>query len=241
MGSSSMAVDVDTQSATYVPYPTPPLDQPTCGLFGPAATAPAPAFPPSPSFSTSLARRSASPPPRSARAPPAPLLLSAEWAPVELADDPAVPSPSLLRAPRIAPRELALSPTTRSWDNSRAATPVRVPVEGTRPPAAPRYSALGLEIAACAARSPASPRKRRLGPDVEERAVAPRREEDDERIAHWWLVVAASGASTPPRAPTPCAQAWGHELSAALSRLEDKREWCAVRCEPLVRTPTPAT
>lgn len=265
----------DEHTTNAVPYPTPPLDDgPTTllGLFGPCetttpATTSCAAFPPSPpSFSTSLARRSASPPPRHARVPPAPLLLSCEWSPVVELDDELlpVPSPSMLRAPRIAPRELALSPTTRSWDVSRAGTPRSAaipvpPVEGTRPPAMPRYSALGLEIASSPVRAttPSSPicsRKRRLASasDIEyHREVAQRVDEPEleSRVSHWWRAVAAatSGGNTPVRCSSSAhlpLQSWGHELSAALSMLDSPRS-CAgsggVRCEPFARTPTPAT
>ncbi|WOO83339.1 uncharacterized protein LOC62_05G006866 [Vanrija pseudolonga] len=275
---TTTAYCADADHATNaVPYPTPRLDDgPTTllGLFGPCESTPpsaCAAFPPSPpSFSSSLARRSASPPPRHARAPPAPLLLSCEWSPVVELDDELlpVPSPSMLRAPRIAPRELALSPTTRSWDVSRAGTPRSAaipvpPIEGTRPPAMPRYSALGLEIASgsspvrASAPSPSPPhcasRKRRLASasDIEyHRDVAQRVDEPEleSRVSHWWRAVAAAtsgGNNTPVRCSSSAhlpLQSWGHELSAALSMLDSPRSCTgALRCEPFARTPTPAT
>lgn len=63
----------------------------------------------------------------------------------------AVPSPSLLRAPRLPHRPLLSSPSSPLISAVDSETPAVIPpIEGTRPPAATRFSALGLDLTAAA-------------------------------------------------------------------------------------------
>ncbi|CAK9785229.1 hypothetical protein CC85DRAFT_318317 [Cutaneotrichosporon oleaginosum] len=62
-----------------------------------------------------------------------------------------VPSPSLLRAPRLPTRPLLMSsPNSPLIPADSGTCSVIPPVEGTRPPAPPRFSALGLDLTAFA-------------------------------------------------------------------------------------------
>lgn len=63
---------------------------------------------------------------------------------------PLASSPSLLRAPRLPTRPLLSSPGSPLMAGPEALSSIVPPVEGTRPAAPPRFSALGLDLTAAA-------------------------------------------------------------------------------------------